>query len=201
MNEQRELVFSDKRPPYRPRRDRPERLFYGTLLDPTTAAMVDELRSGFIRHHGLRGSLIEPHRLHLSFLNFGDFSSLSSQMVEAARRVGQRVDMPSFEITFSGIQSFEGAPPPFGRAPRRPLVLVGDCAPIKFLNGTLVKGLEEFGRPAAEGISPHVTLLYGPRMVPFTEIRPIRLVVRDVLLIHSELGLSNYNILDRWPLH
>lgn len=201
MDEQGEFMFGGKREPRRSRPDQPERLFYADLLEPEMAAKVDELRAAFIRLHGLRGSLIPPHRLHLSFMKFGDCSSLSSQVVEVARRVGRRIDMPSFEIRFTGVQSFEGPPPRMGEAPRRPLVLVGDCAPIKFLNGTLVKAMEGFGRRPSEGISPHVTLLYGPDIVPFTEIRPIRLTVRRVLLIHSERGLSNYNILDRWPLH
>jgi 2'-5' RNA ligase len=45
-----------------------------------------------------------------------------------------------------------------------------------------------------------MTLYYGPQPVPLQAIEPIRFVVREFVLIHSERGLTRYNLLDGWSL-
>jgi 2'-5' RNA ligase len=45
-----------------------------------------------------------------------------------------------------------------------------------------------------------MTLFYGSRPVPAQAIKPIRVMFNEFVLIHSELWLTRYNILDRWRL-
>jgi 2'-5' RNA ligase len=45
-----------------------------------------------------------------------------------------------------------------------------------------------------------MTLLYGPTPIPAQPIEPLRFVVAGFSLIHSELGLTRYNVIDRWSL-
>jgi 2'-5' RNA ligase len=60
--------------------------------------------------------------------------------------------------------------------------------------------MENNGLRAARDFTPHMTLFYGPTPIPLLDIEPIRFAVREVVLIHSERGLSRYNVIDRWPL-
>lgn len=56
------------------------------------------------------------------------------------------------------------------------------------------------GLKAKAHFRPHVTVLYGPDIVAKRRITPIRFAVKEFAFIHSELGLSKYNVIDRWPL-
>jgi 2'-5' RNA ligase len=60
--------------------------------------------------------------------------------------------------------------------------------------------MKKNGLRAAEDFTPHMTLSYGPRAIPMQAIEPIRFAVNEVVLIHSELWLTRYNIIDRWAL-
>ena len=42
--------------------------------------------------------------------------------------------------------------------------------------------------------------LYDREALPVQEIEPIRFVASEFALVHSEVGLTRYNILGRWPL-
>ena len=54
-------------------------------------------------------------------------------------------------------------------------------------------------RPGID-FKPHMTLLYGEKPMAKQEIEPIRLLVKEFVLIHSERGLTRHNVIDRWPL-
>jgi 2'-5' RNA ligase len=68
------------------------------------------------------------------------------------------------------------------------------------LHALLGAAMREWGLKAADEFVPHMTLLYGPNAVPLQAIEPIRFVAREFVLIHSELGLTRYTVLGRWPL-
>jgi 2'-5' RNA ligase len=108
--------------------------------------------------------------------------------------------MPAFEIVFHAIGSFAGTPSTPGRPQRRPLVLLGNGAGLTDLHRMLGAAMRTVGLRAAPDFAPHMTLAYSPTLVPWLSIEPIRFVVHEFELIHSELWLGRYNTIDRWFL-
>ena len=184
--------------PVRPAR--PERLFFG--LFPGTETSLHAERSGwrFICNNHLGGKRLEPERLHVSLHHVGDYKRLRTSLIYAARRAGKAVSMSPFEVTFHFIASFEGAPATDGRPPNRPLVLLGEGDGLLALHKILGAAMEKNGLRAAEHFVPHMTLAYGPRAALVQAIEPIRFVADELVLIHSRLRLTQYEIVDRWPL-
>lgn len=187
--------------PLLPRPERPDRLFFALKLDSEVAAEVADFRARLIRECGLKGSLIAVDRLHLSLHMVGDFKRLRDRHVWAAAQAADRVALRPFAFDLAAVQSFRGRPVSRGRAPRRPLVLSGACDELTVLHGDLGAEMRRMGMKASLAFTPHVTLLYGPDLVPCRPIAPIRTFVRSFVLIHSELWLSRYHILGEWPLH
>jgi 2'-5' RNA ligase len=184
--------------PVRPKR--PERLFFGIFPPSDTAARVERFRERFVSKHRLAGEPLRAERLHISLHHVGDYRRLRGNFLYAAKRAGKVVSVRRFNITFSFVASFESAPSSNGRPRRRPLVLLGRGAALFDLHKTLGSAMEENGLRAAEDFIPHMTLFYGAEQVPAQPIEPICFAVEEFALIHSELWLSQYNVLDRWPL-
>jgi RNA 2',3'-cyclic 3'-phosphodiesterase len=178
--------------PKRPKR--PERLFFGVL--PGAGAALPFFRFGrdFVSEHSLPGKPLEEERLHISLQHVGDYRRIRSKFEYAARLAGNAVSMPPFEVIFHSIGSFRTRPG------RHPLVLLGESKALMELHRLLGAEMAKYGLRAATDFTPHMTLFYGPRILAFRPIAPLRLVVREFVLIHSERGLGRYNILGRWPL-
>lgn len=184
--------------PWRPKR--PERLFFGLLPDAETAARVARIRDRFLREHGLEGRRTSTDRLHVSLHHVGDYGRLRSAFVYAAREAAKAVSLPPFEMSFGLIRSFEDIPS-VGDVPRRqPLVLLGEGEAASHLHQALGAAMVRNGLRAGQSFTPHMTLLYGITPVPARKIEPVRLAVRDFALIHSKLGLTQYEVIGRWPL-
>jgi 2'-5' RNA ligase len=183
-----------------PRPRRPERLFFGLFPDAETAGLIATFRQQFRRDNGLPGKPLRPDRLHVSLRHLGDYARLPGTVVYAARAAGKAVAARACPVTFRCIGSF--APPPSRgeRARRSPLVLLGDGAAFDALQGALGAALAMNGLPAGERFTPHMTLSYGPRQIAVRPIAPIRFLARELVLVHSELWRTRYNVLGRWPL-
>jgi 2'-5' RNA ligase len=143
---------------------------------------------------------LKTERLHVSLHHVGDYKRLRTKFIYAARLAGNAVSMHPFEMTFRFVKSFEDAPWIKGRSRRRPLVLLGEGVALLELRKSLGSAMEENGLRAAEYFTPHMTLLYGSKRMPMQAIEPIRFVVNEFALIHSELWLTQYNVIDRWSL-
>jgi 2'-5' RNA ligase len=192
---QTEFAFNiASEPRRRPRK--PERLFFCLFPDPATAARVVRFREGFTSERRLAGSRLEAERLHVSLHHVGDYVRLKSKHVYAAQLAGRAVAMPPFDVEFRMAKSFEAAPGRTGR----PLVLMGEGGGLFQLRKTLGDAMGARGLSTVEPFAPHMTLLYGPDAVPVQEIAPIRFTADAFALVHSEVGLSRYHLLDRWPL-
>lgn len=182
--------------PVRP--DRPERLFFGLLPDPEASRRIARFRQDFLRAHHLRQRLIRVDRLHVSLHHVGDYRRLRTALLYAAVRAGQAVAMPPFEVTFRSAMSFESLSP---RQPERhPLVLLGDSDALVEFHRRLGDAIRNNGLRAAESFTPHMTLSYDPRRMAAQAIDPIGFVATELYLIHSKLGLSEYEVIGRWPL-
>jgi 2'-5' RNA ligase len=184
--------------PRRPKR--PERLFFGAVADSTTGLQVDEFTDRFVRNNRLKGARLKTERLHMSFHHLGDYKRLLPQFVYAGRRAGQTASMPSFEVTFPLVATFESMPRRDGRPPRWPVVLLGEGDGAFAFHKILGAAMERYGLKTVEHFVPHMTLFYGSRPMTPRAIKPIRFRVNEFALIHSELGLTRYNIIDRWRL-
>jgi 2'-5' RNA ligase len=184
--------------PVRPRR--PERLFFGLFPDAETSLRVGRFGERFIGEHHLEGAQLKTERLHVSLHHVGVYKRLRSKFVYAARQAGKSVSMHPFEMTFRFIKSFEAAPSTIGGPRRRPLVLLGDGDALLELHKVLGAAMEKSGLRPATHFTPHMTVFYGAKPIPTQAIEPIRVVVKQFALIHSELWLTHYNVVDRWSL-
>lgn len=186
--------------PARPKR--PERLFFGLCPDPETALRVDQFRRRFLDQKHWKGIPLKTERLHVSLHHVGDYRRLQTQFLYAARRAAAAVSMRPFAVTLRFIKSVEDDPPTNGR-PRKPLVLLAEGDALSELHNILSVAMKKNGLRAAEHFTPppHMTLSYGRGTIPVEAIEPICFAVNEFVLIHSELWLTRYHVLDRWPLH
>jgi 2'-5' RNA ligase len=180
---------------HRPKR--PERLFFCLQLDSETGSRVTRFADRFFSENHLKGTRLKAERLHVSLHHVGDYTRLRTKFVYAAQRAGMAVSMRPVEVEFRLVQSFEGAPQ---KKDRRPLVLLGEGDALRELYHNLGVAMTKNGLKAAEDFTPHMTLFYGPQPVPMQAIEPIRFVAKDFALIHSRVGLTQYEVINRWPL-
>jgi RNA 2',3'-cyclic 3'-phosphodiesterase len=178
----------------------PERLFYSLIPDPETSARTVRFRENFCREHEVEGALLRPERLHLTLQHVGDYKRLRGKLLYAVQLAAEAVAMAPFEVTFRSITSFDGAPSLEGAPPRRPLVLLGESEALFELHKSLGAAMRRYGLKASDGFMPHMTLSYGPRAIAQRAIEPIRFAVREFVLVHSRLRLTQYEMLERWPL-
>jgi RNA 2',3'-cyclic 3'-phosphodiesterase len=149
----------------------------------------------------MEGTPVNLDRLHLSLHHLGDHKRLKPKLLYAARRAAEAVLIRQFEVTFSIIRSFEVTPPAGGRPHRHPLILLCQGEALPELHRILGAGMKKNGLRGAKHFTPHITLAYSPKLVLEQAIEPVRFFVRELVLIHSKLGLSQYHIVGRWPLH
>jgi len=178
----------------------PERLFYSLIPDPETSARSIRVREHFCREHQLEGAPLKPERLHLALQHVGDYKRLRGKLLYAVQLAAEAVSLPPFEVTFRAITSFDGAPPAAGAERQHPLVLLGESEALFELHRRLVAAMRRYGLKASDGFVPHMTLSYGLRAVPQCAIEPIRFTVREFVLVHSRVRLTQYEMLERWPL-
>lgn len=191
------LPFCDAEPA-RPRR--PERLFLALFPDTDTVRRIKVFGRRFLRDHHLHARLLPDWRFHLSLHPVGDFRELPEKYVFAARRAAAMVQSPPIAAELSAVRSFAGIPAAGDREARRPLVLLGQGPGLYDLHHRLGLALRENGLCATDRFTPHVTLSYGPNLIPEQMIPPIDLPLGEFALIHSRRGLGEYRLLGRWPL-
>lgn len=180
--------------------DRSERLFFAALPSGQTGHCIWTSAAQFLRDRGLDWRLHEELRLHISLHFIGDFPRLREKTVFASRLAAANVSLPPAEITFDTIRSFDGAPSKNGRPCKRPLVLLSRENGLCELHHGLGVALRKHGLRSGKHFTPHLTLAYGPTLIAAQAIEPIRMLINDFVLIHSELGRTRYNLLGRWPL-
>jgi 2'-5' RNA ligase len=159
---------------------------------------VGKQRESFLRDNGLDGSRIDVERLHMSLHHIGDYARLKPDVLYRAERAGEAVAMRPFEVTCRSIMSFAGAPMRNGGKRDRPLVLLGESDALVELHAMLDTALKGYKLRAAAQFTPHMTLLYSPNGVAPQPVEPIRFMVKDFALIHSERGLGRYHTVGRW---
>lgn len=179
---------------------RPERLFIGLFPDEPVTRSIRRLGTRAKSDFDLTGKLLADDRFHTSLVHVSDRKWLRSKDQFAAGLAAEMVSIAPFEITFSRLGSFPGAPRK-GRPAEHPLVLVADDGPVMQLQAALGSGLRRFRYRVPEGFRPHLTLSYNRQFVPTQTIDPITFVVTEFVLVHSRLWRTEYRIIRRWTLH
>lgn len=182
-------------PPAYLRRKQKDRLFLGVLLDSYAALRVSRFGQQFCSDNQIQGTPRGRHLLHISLYHLGDYQGLPSRIVYAARRAADAVSTPASEVTLNAVTAFQNQ-----KSSRHALVCLAEGAGLVALHHGLGQAMRRTGLKAGGHFRPHVTFLYGPDAVARQPIEPIRFAVKEFALIHSEVGLSKYNVLDRWSL-
>jgi len=195
MPDRVQSTFDFIEPPDPRRPKRPERVF--TCVGAGTAA-ADAVRwREFIkRDNAILTKGILPERLHISLCGLGDHVRIPSSVPFAATRAAGRVMLSPFEVVLYRAVTFPGFNPD-----KRPTVLLAESRELRELGDMLFGHLRREGLKAGELTTPHMTLFYSPRSIRPVDIEPIRFRVDRFYLIHSERGLTRYNVLGCWLLN
>jgi RNA 2',3'-cyclic 3'-phosphodiesterase len=183
--------------PWRPKK--PERTFVCIVPDAAAAKAIARTALSIAAEAHLADQLVKPERYHLSLAHISDRDRIRSKDEFAVGRAARMIEFAAFEVCFSRAGSVRG-PPRRGRPPNHPLVLLADDGAIRDLFRSLGSELRKFRIAVGEYFTPHITLTYSEQFVPMRAIEPIRFTVREFVLLHSERGLTKYNVLGTWQL-
>jgi 2'-5' RNA ligase len=178
----------------------PERLFIGLFPDEPVRQQADRMSRRIADELSLVGKPLPADRFHTSLVHISDRKRVRSKDEFAADLAARRVKVRPFEITYSRLGSFPGVPKK-DRPLEHPLVLLADDGPVMDLYAALAEGLRKFRFRVPESFRPHLTLSYNRQFLPARKIEPITFVVREFVLVHSRLWLTEYRILKTWTLH
>jgi len=176
-----------------------DRLFFALLPDQAAAERVAGLTQQWRRDHGLAARPIPAERLHVTLHHLGDYLGVPTHIVAEASRVAAGLRISPFTIVLDHLATFSGKPG------RLPLILRGrghGVAEVSGLQAALEMALIRAGmaKGPRAGYTPHLTLLYGDRLVQEQAIDPIVWPVREFVLVRSLMGRANYTVIGRWPL-
>jgi RNA 2',3'-cyclic 3'-phosphodiesterase len=184
----------------RPRRkfgpSQKERIFFAALPDEKAAARAHAFAEAQKQERGFTANLILPEHLHVTLFHLGDWPKFPEEIVNLALGAASQINAAAFDVAFARAESFRNKTGVY------PFVLTSDKAPWRELFEALRVALVNAGLGGATkgDFQPHITLTYDKvRVKPFT-IAPIDWVVRDFVLIHSQLGKTSHIHLGRWPL-
>lgn len=183
--------FGQSEGPRRP--TKPERLILMVLLETPVGSQALEIASEIQAANGIQAKLRPLEHLHISLQHIRDDKRLREKYVFAAKCAANSVSADAFDVCFDRIVTFPG-----GRPDRRATVLLGGSTPLMDLQRRLGVALISNGLRGTLSFNPHITLFYSSRPVVPQQIDPLRFTVRRFSLVHSERGLTKYNILESW---
>jgi RNA 2',3'-cyclic 3'-phosphodiesterase len=173
-------------------------LFFALLPGDETVRQIVQLRNRLCDENGLRGHRIASDLLHISLHGIAAHDGLSRGVVERAKQAAAALSTSPFDVVLDRAMSFAR------KRERWPLVLrtANEGALIAFYR-LLGGAMNNAGfRGVASQFTPHMTLLYGDRVVSEQSVDAVRWTVREFVLVQSlrGRGQSKYVHLARWPL-
>jgi RNA 2',3'-cyclic 3'-phosphodiesterase len=173
-------------------------LFFALLVNAENAWQIVQLRDRLCAESGLGGQRIATELLHITLHGIGAYDGLPGAVIERAKEAGAAISAKPFDIVLDRATSFDR------KRVGRPFVLraTNEFALVTFYQ-LLGRAMKNVGfRRVASQFRPHLTLLYGDRMVAERSIEALRWKVRDFVLVQSlrGRGQSKYIHLARWPL-
>lgn len=191
MLEQLSLAGFDAPPPT-------DRLFFTIFPDADIAARAAQLTQRLRSEHGLKGKPLASDRFHITLSHLGDYAGLPQSIVAAAQDAAANVSEASFDVAFDRVVSFNTG------ARNRPFVLRGGegVAALAAFQQAICMAMKKagLGRWVLPQFTPHMTLLYGDRLVSEQIVETLGWTVREFVLVHSLLGRTQHIPLGRWPL-
>jgi 2'-5' RNA ligase len=138
--------------------------------------------------------------LHITINAVGDHPALPFDIIDAAHAAGGRVRFETFEARFDRIGSYTGS-----RSASGLITMQGDAGVLAIIRLQRVLAEQMCGAGIGAYVrrswfTPHVSLLYDARPVAQRLVRPVRWMVRKLLLVHSDVGRSRHNLLGEWAL-
>jgi RNA 2',3'-cyclic 3'-phosphodiesterase len=173
-------------------------LFFAFLVGAENAARITQLRERLCHDSGLKGRRIAADLLHITLHGIGAYEGLPGAVVERAREAGAAISAKAFDVVLDRAMSFDR------KRSGCPLVLrAGNESALMAFHQLLGGAMKSVGfRRVTSQFSPHVTLLYGDRVMAARSIEAVRWTVRDFVLVQSlrRRGRGKYIHLARWPL-
>ena len=178
-----------------------DRLFFALFPDGHAAQKLLELGAELKRRHRLTGKLHLENRLHLTLDHLGDFAGKPDDMVKAASVAAGELaaQCKRFAVSLDRVLSF-------GRGREsRPLVLRDGAAGNPELGDFRARlwdalAAREIPGGTRNSFTPHVTLLYDPLVVAEEAVGAIGWQAQELVLIHSLMKQTHYEVLGRWAL-
>lgn len=171
-------------------------VFFAVFPDDKAAARIARIAQRLRDKHRLTGRPHAARRLHISLHYVA--AHVPPNVLAKANEAVSTIATPPFRIAFDHVKSLPGN----GRD--KPLVLCGSdgVAGLVMFQHQLGQAMEQAGLGRWIGPSwfPHLTLLYDARAIKEQRIEPVSWIVRDFVLVHSQLGRARHNSLARWPL-
>jgi RNA 2',3'-cyclic 3'-phosphodiesterase len=174
-----------------------DRLFFAILPDDATARRIAELARSLKSKYRLQGKPLLPKRFHVSLYHLGDYFGLPQDAIARAEEAASTITLLPFEVSCDRVISFAGR----NADPERdnyPIVLraTEGVAELTALRQRLGAAMERAGikSPGNRRFTPHVTLLYDRPHEISAPVDSIRWTVRELVLVHSLLGKTRYEL-------
>ncbi len=165
------------------------------------AQQIGELGNSLLKMHGLRGKPRPVTHLHVSLHIPKHVMRSPETVIERISRVCKTVatNMSPFEIKFDRVMRFGGG------VGNHPLVLVNENHErdgIQNLHRLLWAEFAKLGRRSSSPrkFTPHLTLLYDQQKFATMSVTPVSWWVKEIVLVHSEVGATKYHRLECWEL-
>ncbi|MBP6903101.1 MAG: 2'-5' RNA ligase family protein [Burkholderiaceae bacterium] len=178
-----------------------DRLFLALFPPPEVAQRIAAAWQLQRQALGLKGSLVDADRLHVTLMHLGDHPGLPPGLEASARQAAATLaGRPGFEVCFDRLDNFRK-----GRDGHIQVLVGSDgAAALQAFHRELSSALQRAGlarwmdkRP---GFTPHVTLQYSPQAAPAQAVEPMRWRVQGFVLVNSKLGRHQHQHLAHWPL-
>ncbi|HVI89212.1 MAG TPA: 2'-5' RNA ligase family protein [Dongiaceae bacterium] len=178
-----------------------ETLFLALCPEVLLARHIEGYGRSFLRTYGLKYNPVarawrppEWDRLHISLLGLGSCRVVPEDRVSELDLILRSLALPPVMMTLNRLLSF-------GRGTgNHPLVLTGDEVGMRDLRRRLLDALQPLGLGADNAFNPHLTLSWGPELIPEQEVKPIELTFSEFVLIQSTYNRHRHRILRRWRL-
>lgn len=173
------------------------RLFFALVPPEPVREQMAAAASALRENGSIEARWVNPARYHVTLAFLGDHPTLRPSLLEAARTAAGKLRVAPFSWFPDQVASFHGRRPPCV------LRTAQVSQPLQTLWEQLRRELSmvRLGGRIERNFTPHVTLAYGQRdlLAPIA-ITPIVWPVDRVLLLHSEVGSSDYDVLGSWRL-
>ena len=170
-------------------------LLFALMAYPTheAALAAQDRGSTYQADKGRGGNLFPTDRMHVTLGKF-EVKERVENFVERVSRAITSLKLTSFEIVFDQIGGFSSGN----------VVLQGQegLEPLRALQAALRGALawEKLEKGLPRTYTPHMTVIYGQPGEEVAAIKPVRWIVREIVLVISHQGESRHEILVRFPL-